>query len=378
MRHLGKRRALQQLLKKYKNQTASDKEQRFVEWYFHSFEGTPDFLTSKSTAEKDLIEERLHNKIKLGAGFNNTVSKTTSVKKIVALCSAAAAVILVFAGLYFFKKDAADNQKVVKKYTPAIEKAFLTTANGEVSSLANQDLRINLGKSNKKKTAKFNYVSIDIPKGCRYHFTLEDGTEVWLSPGSKMHIPLDYGKTNRTVRLWGEGYFIVKHLHNLPFHVQTNSLDIKDIGTEFKVSAYPDQKISVTLAKGSLVVYDSISHKNFSLDGMGEQVLMDPLSKTANLQVVDTAFATSIKNNLFYFDHASISQVTHEISQWYNVEFKLEGNLNDVSFTGSIRRDCRLDDIIKIFELSNLQCRMQADMIVITPGKLAPSYKDTK
>lgn len=366
MRLSGHRRKLQQLLKKYLSGTVTDQEKGFVQWYYQSFERTPDFLASKTKAEKEIIKDRIRAQVPLGKK-----APVFPLRKI-ATWAAAAAVILLITGLLFLDNKQSENKNVIS-HLPAIDKAILTQGSGQITAIGGQgDLLDNrLAGGPATGANKYNFISLEIPKGCKYHFKLEDGTEVWLNPGSKMHIPLDYGKNNRTVSLWGEAYFSVVHKANLPFHVLTPGLNIKDIGTEFKVRAYPFQKTTVTLAKGSITVYDSINNRNFSLDDIGEQVLLDPESKTSRLLQVDTAFATSLKNNLFYFDHASIDQVVQEISQWYNVEFELKGSFHDIFFTGSIRRDSRLQEVLKILQLSNLNYEWKDDVIVLSASNLA-------
>lgn len=353
------------MLKKYHHQTASAEQKAFVNWYYQSFENSPDYLADKTKEEKSLIRDRIRRGVQLerpsNVYFLNKFAKWS--------CAAAAAIVVIFAGLYFFRDRVPEVQDLVITHMPAIDKAILTSGDGKVTAIADQGevLNSSLDAGLTDRNTKFNYLSIEIPKGCKYHFKLEDGTEVWLNPGSKMHIPLDYGKNNRIVSLWGEAYFVVQHMKDLPFHVKTDGMDIKDIGTEFKVRAYPSQNVSVTLAKGSIVVYDSASKKNFSLDDMGEQVLLDLGNKTSRMLQVDTAFATSLRNNLFYFDHSSIDQVIQEISRWYNVDFKLDGYFNDIFFSGSIRRDSKLNEVLRILELSNLRCTLRDSTIVLSP-----------
>ena len=379
MRKLGKRSRLQQLLKKYRQGTATEKQQDFVEWYYQSFESDPNYLGGKSFEEKEQIrmrmQRRIHSELSLEGAESKSAPKPAMIKFLKWAAAAAAVIIMAIGGVYVYKGQKVEQPRTAKTHMPAIEKAILTTQDGTVSALMDPEIPLHhrIEKNLSGNTAKYDFISIEIPNGCKYHFNLEDGTEVWLNPGSKMHIPLDYGKTDRTVSLWGEGYFIVRHMDSLPFHVLTEGLNIRDIGTEFKVRAYPEQKTTVTLAKGSVVVYDSITRQNFPLDDMGEQIQVDPVSKKTTLLTVDTAFATCIKNNLFYFDHASIDQVTQEVSKWYNVSFKLEGYFNDLSFTGSIRRDSQLQDVLKILELSNLNYTMQGDVVVLSAGKFARS-----
>ena len=88
---------------------------------------------------------------------------------------------------------------------------------------------------------------INVPYGSRTNLILPDGTTVWLNSGSKLKYYSDFGKENRKVTLSGEAFFLVKHLGNSNFIVNTSDLAIQDLGTEFIVKAYPEESVIETI-----------------------------------------------------------------------------------------------------------------------------------
>jgi ferric-dicitrate binding protein FerR (iron transport regulator) len=100
---------------------------------------------------------------------------------------------------------------------------------------------------------------ITVPLGSKSKIKLPDGTSVTLNAGSRLTYKTNFGKTNREVWLEGEGYFSVAKDKKRTFIVKTGYLDIKALGTEFNVKAYPNEKsIQTTLVEGSVKI-----EKNF-------------------------------------------------------------------------------------------------------------------
>ena len=110
-----------------------------------------------------------------------------------------------------------------------------------------------LSSGNQKDSFSLN--EIKVPLGSRSVIILPDKTEVWLNAGSKLTYSKDYGEELREVNLEGEGYFKVAKMPQKPFIVHTQRANIKALGTEFNVKAYPEENtIETILVKGSVVV----------------------------------------------------------------------------------------------------------------------------
>lgn len=103
-----------------------------------------------------------------------------------------------------------------------------------------------------------------VPFGSKAEFTLADGTKVTLNAGSKLKYSGSYGITDRTLQLEGEAYFKVAKNRELPFIVKTTHVDVRALGTEFNVKAYPGEgTIETTLVEGSVNI-DRNNTKNSS------------------------------------------------------------------------------------------------------------------
>lgn len=87
---------------------------------------------------------------------------------------------------------------------------------------------------------------------------LPDGSEVFLTKGSKIKYPKNFGVENRVVELYGEAYFKVTSDPKNPFLVNTGDTKVKVTGTSFLVDASDRNKeISVQVKTGKVLFYNS-------------------------------------------------------------------------------------------------------------------------
>lgn len=129
-------------------------------------------------------------------------------------------------------------------------------------------------------TQKSTYNEVTVPMGSKSKIRLPDGTEVTLNAGSKLTYQMNYGKVLREVDFIGEGYFKVAKLKDKPFIVHTANANIKALGTEFNVKAYPDENIIETiLVKGSVVVNEVFSSQNDKRFKNDKSVILKPGQK---------------------------------------------------------------------------------------------------
>lgn len=114
--------------------------------------------------------------------------------------------------------------------------------------------------------------TITTEAGMRTKMTLPDGTIIWLNAGSTLKYPAQLsGK--REVYLKGEAYFDVKHNPRNPFIVHAKKMDVKVLGTELDIRAYPDEPFTETsLLQGSVEVDIKDGHEP-------QRVLLKPRQK---------------------------------------------------------------------------------------------------
>lgn len=119
---------------------------------------------------------------------------------------------------------------------------------------ANRQISINGEKNIDTPVDKNNALTqIIIPYGKRSTITLSDGTKVWLNSGSIMKFPDVFTGSKRRIFIEGEAFLEVAHDNKRPFIVNTTKLDVKVLGTQFNISAYPeDELVAVVLVEGSI------------------------------------------------------------------------------------------------------------------------------
>jgi transmembrane sensor len=203
------------------------------------------------------------------------------------------------------------------------------------------------------------YNTISTDRGRQWQLTLPDGTKVWLNAASSIRYPLTFtGK--RVVTLTGEAYFEVAHNAKQPFEVKAAGQTIQDIGTSFNINAYSDEPaMKTTLVEGAATV-------NGTMLKPGQQAVL--IHDQVQLSVANIPQALAWKNGFFGFDHADIHTVMRQLSRWYGVDVKFQGEPDNAPFQGKIGRDLTLAQVLNILEQVHVHFRIEEDKrIIILP-----------
>jgi len=376
-----KRKQFIRLLKKYRNGTATKREQRFVESYYNFLEteqGLEDWLNTRQSEEVQAT--MLHN-IWETIKQQETGSEAFVAKRFITkpLRMAAVVAALLATGIMFYlirnrpngenKNFSKNNEEQPFKNDihPGGRKAVLTLANGEkiVLDTASKGSLGQYGSVNIRKQESGElvyktvegkedvtaYNDISIPLGGEYKLVLSDGTKVWLNAGSSLHYPVAFNGRSRKVTLRGEGYFEVAKRTDQPFIVEAGGAEIKVLGTHFNVNAYDDEKgIKTTLAEGAVRV--SSRGKGVIL-APGQQAVVDNGSGSMQMKTVDVDRALAWKNGLFYFDNTNITMIMREVARWYDVQviYKTD-NLKTKNFSGIVSRYGDVGALLQRMELT--------------------------
>ncbi|MNY76816.1 hypothetical protein D3C86_2165160 [compost metagenome] len=67
------------------------------------------------------------------------------------------------------------------------------------------------------------------------------------------------------------------------------------------------------------------------------------------------------------FKDADIRTIMRQVARWYDVEVKYEGEISRRLFTGEISRKANLSELIKIVKLSNIQLKLEGNIITVMP-----------
>ena len=179
-------------------------------------------------------------------------------------------------------------------------------------------------------------LEIIAPFGSRTVVELTDGSLVHLNSGSKIKYPQIFSDNTREVVLVGEGYFDVASNPEKPFIVKAGALEIKAIGTEFNVLAYPDQDIiATTLVEGKVFL------EKMMMAGVKEKIgAMVPdqhvsfnartgkiISEAGNIYKY-----IAWKDGKMVFENESITRVTERLNRLFNVDIRINENVKEYTF----------------------------------------------
>jgi len=295
---------------------------------------------------------------------------------------AVAASIILMLGIssyFFFKKS--DNQTEIAKehelpndVAPGGNKAILILADGsqiildsaangslaqqgnsKILKLDNGQLAYNSsGSPLEDGGTEVLYNTISTPRGGQYQLTLSDGSKVWLNAASSLRFPVSFVGKERKVELTGEGYFEVAKDASKPFKVKINTSlgdggEVEVLGTNFNINSYTDEAtINTTLLEGLVKV--SMVNGQWSMIKPGEQAQV-----SSNIKVVkdvDLIKAIAWKNGLFDFDDDNITDIMRHLSRWYDVDINYSAPVTEQHYTGSIRREVNISQVLHMLELA--------------------------
>ncbi|MDR0431375.1 MAG: FecR domain-containing protein [Tannerellaceae bacterium] len=147
---------------------------------------------------------------------------------------------------------------------------------------------------------------------------LNDGTRVILNSETKLVIPSDYNRENRSVEMIGEGFFDVTPDAGKPFIIRSGEARVKVLGTSFNVKAYTeDQTIGVTVSSGKVQV--NIPETDLQLQVMPmEHLTIHKASGTlSKIALTENIYKKWIDGSL-YFEKEPLSEVIKTINRKYD------------------------------------------------------------
>ncbi|MGV3558011.1 FecR family protein [Larkinella arboricola] len=223
--------------------------------------------------------------------------------------SAAAAVLLTLAGLWFGQKPALISLIVAK--SPAASPGTV-----EVSNTS--------GKAQK--------------------ITLKDGSWVVLKPNSRISYPEQFGEKTRQLSLWGEAFFDVKKDPARPFIVKTGELVTQVLGTSFTIKSYDESKaIEVAVLRGRVSVYETAGKSPGNRNGVilvpNHKITFDKISQTLTPSLVETPRLVNPPptHTHFVFTNRTISDVFSTLGDAYGIDFIVENQtMNHCVFNGDL------------------------------------------
>ena len=224
--------------------------------------------------------------------------------------------------------------------------------------------------SNDMTKDKLVYNTLTVPYGKRFEVQLSDGTKVHLNAGTSLKYPVKFlkGEKTRQVFLNGEAYFDVTEDTEHPFVVNADNLNVQVFGTEFNVSAYPeDITTDVVLVEGSVGLYtDAMSLRESTPITPGTKGTLNKELQEITTEKVDTALYTAWMEGGLMFRNMSFKNIAKKLERYYNVHIIItDMQLNNEVFYANFKQES-LENVLSYFRDSfDLEYTIKGNTIFI-------------
>lgn len=303
-----------------------DDEQQAENW-FNSYNNLHNVKVYATEADKQRIKAEMFNSISAGINNNNIRQLRTTILRV-----AAVLVLATGAGLLTY---------------------------------------VNRGGSAKQHTAAVTWQLFEATGASTRTLVLADSSTVALKPGSKISVPSNFNKTNRTAKLLnGEAFFEIKPNPAKPFVVQSGGFNIKVLGTAFTVK---DDKAAgrkqVAVAHGKVQV--SSGANVLSVLTKGQRIKYINATGKYALDTVTASMVGIWAKDQIELNHVPFAHLAQAFEAFYGQELVTrDGRINNSRFTLSIDKQQQASTTLKIIAKTHgLYFEEQDDKIVLTYQK---------
>ena len=204
--------------------------------------------------------------------------------------------------------------------------------------------------SHPRPSDKLIYTTVAADFGQISKVVLPDSTVIWINSGSTITYNNQFSENNRNVELVGEAFFKVRKNKNLPMIVKSSGLQVKVLGTEFCVTAYPEEKnVQVVLEKGSIELTTPEISKFKQIMTPGELASFDKQKKQLTLSSVNTGLYTSWKDGIINIYNMPLREVVIRLEKRYNQKFMVDRAIRHLPYTFTIKNE-NLNTILSLME----------------------------
>ncbi len=149
----------------------------------------------------------------------------------------------------------------------------------------------------------------------RATITLPDGSTVLLNVASRLEVPVDYDRGNRTLRLEGEAFFTVSHHQGRPFTVIAGPSTTRVLGTSFLVRHYvTDTAATVAVRDGRVMVQSQVLAAT-------QQVTVSTNGSSSVRAASANRF--SFVSGVLVFSGMQLYEAIPQLNRWYDADIRL-------------------------------------------------------
>lgn len=368
------------LLKKYRKGNCTPEEEEELNHWYGEFNGDMAPVSHIPQEKLDALFGQVRSRI------SQRERKATVIRRVWGYASGVAAAVIVLIGVFYFYSSPGE-PGVPGQYVrengikPGRIQAELVLSDGSrvaldtVNTIREKDGRVIKSDSSRlldytlsalQKGNSCEYNTISVPKGGEYHFTLADGSRVWLNSGSTLRYPVAFYGSKREVILHGEGFFKVAK-STTPFVVKTFDLDVQVLGTSFNVSAYGDEdRVVTTLVEGRVEVCNNHSGEKFLMEP-GYMLEYEKSDKMTSLEECDTEIYTSWVEGEFKFRDMRLEDIMKRVNRWYTCGVKYENNsLRELRFSGAAEKDKPAVFLLELIEsVTDVRFEISGNTIIV-------------
>ena len=190
-------------------------------------------------------------------------------------------------------------------------------------------------------------ITVETIEGVQKDVILPDGSHVWVNSGSKIIYPEQFGN-ERYVFLEGEAYFEVQHRAKTPFHVKTEHINVKVLGTKFNVLAYTDRKYTEVVLNEGLV--EVSRGKEALILKPEEKFTYNHNTGSMIIEQFSESKSEDWRSDIIYAKRKTLAQLFQIIENYYGVDIVYQdGILNNTElFTIALNKNESAEKIVSI------------------------------
>lgn len=209
------------------------------------------------------------------------------------------------------------------------------------------------------------YIEKASAKGEKKSVLLADGTKVILNSDTKLLIPSNFNKQERTIEMEGEGFFDVAPNPDKPFVIKSGEASVKVLGTSFDFKSYKeDDFIKLTVSTGKVRV--NISDQDLQMSvSPNEHLSVNKIDGNISKETIqENNYIKWIQGSL-YFNKEPIGEVLKTINRTYNRKVILQSKYSDYKITGTHDNKSIEAVIEAICFTTGLRSRKEGDKIIL-------------
>ena len=160
----------------------------------------------------------------------------------------------------------------------------------------------------------------------------------------------DFGRRDRDVELDGEAYFEVAKNKEIPFYVNTETNQVRVVGTHFNVCAYKgSNEFETTLVEGIVDIYAYDNER--PLTRLTKNEFFGSYQGKYKKAVLPSYDYLRWREGLYCFDDSPFSCILTKLEKYYNVKITVENpKVLNYRCTGKFKEQDGVEHILKVIQ----------------------------